>query len=122
MRLGLTLRSNLHPRHIFVVLSDPSQTAGQILLVNFTSWQSPRDDNEEIFSSTDYPLLRHRSVIAFWGAHAGEGARLEAAIREGSFTILPDLPAQTLRRILMAARGSRHLSPIQKRLLPETSL
>jgi hypothetical protein len=35
--LGTTLRCNLPPRHIWIVLTDPACTGGEILLVNFTS-------------------------------------------------------------------------------------
>jgi hypothetical protein len=118
IRLGLTLRSNRHPRHIWVVLSNPGQTGGEILFVNFTSRRAGRDDNEGFFTGADYSLLRHESVIAFWGVHNGTAASLESAINQGCFTLLPDVPEQTLKRMILAARSSKHLSVSQKRLLP----
>lgn len=35
--LGTTLRCNLPPRHLWVVLSDPQQTGDDLLLVSLTS-------------------------------------------------------------------------------------
>ena len=67
IQLGLTVRSNHEPRHIWIVLSDPSQTGGEILRVNFTSRRPGRDDEAQAFTQVDYWLLRHESVVAFWG-------------------------------------------------------
>jgi hypothetical protein len=117
IRRGLTLRSNHHPRHIFVVLNDPTQNEGRILLVNFTTHRVERDQREEIFTGLDYSLLRHESVIAFSKAGDAAAAKLQNAINDGDFTILPRVPEHTLERIIEAARTSRHLSPARKALL-----
>jgi hypothetical protein len=118
IRLGLALRGNFEPRHIYVVLSDPGQTGGQILFVNFTSQLSGIDDQTEIFNHGDYWILRHQSVIAFWGAQDGPATRLQLAIDREQFTPLPDLPTETLQRMIRAARTSTDLSAARKRLLP----
>jgi hypothetical protein len=118
IKAGVCLRSNHHPRHFFVVLTDPGPD-GEILLVNFTTRLLPRDVNEEIFTNADYGLLSHPSVLAFWGTHPGaSGPKLEQAIRDGHFTTLPPIPDSTLTRMIVAAKASRHLSAEQKRLLP----
>src|SRR5260221_14073026 len=96
---GLCLRSNHAPRHIYIVLNDPGQSS-EILLVNFTTRLLPRDAKEEVFTGADYSLLTHESVIAFWGTYPGATARaLERVIRNGDFTIVPDIPEPTLERI-----------------------
>jgi hypothetical protein len=118
IRLGLTLRSNCDPRHIWVVLNNPDQGNGEILFVNFTSLVAERDEDEEVFDETDYCLLSQQSVVAFWGTRNGAASKkLKIAIDQGYFTILPDLPDQTLRKIIVAAERSQHLSITQKRLL-----
>ncbi len=114
---GLTLRSNHQPRHIFVVLNDPTQNAGRILLVNFTTRRVELNQREEIFTGLDYSLLRHESVIAFSKAGDAAAEKLQRAIDNGDFTILPQVPEQTLERIIAAARTSRHLSAARKALL-----
>jgi hypothetical protein len=35
--LGTTLRCNLPPRHIWIVITDPARTKGDILLANLTT-------------------------------------------------------------------------------------
>jgi hypothetical protein len=118
IKRGFCVRSSHAPRHIHVVLNDPGPD-GEILFVNFTTRHLPRDAKEEVFTKADYVLLTQPSVIAFWGAHPSASAQpLEAAIRKDDFSILPEIPLQTLQRMIAAARTSRHLSPAQKRLLP----
>ena len=82
---GLTLRSNHQPRHIFVVLNDPTQNAGRILLVNFTTRRVELNQREEIFTGLDYSLLRHESVIAFSKAGDAAAEKLQRAIDNGDF-------------------------------------
>jgi hypothetical protein len=111
------MRSSHAPRHIYVVLSDPGPN-GEILFVNFTTRRLPRDAKAEIFTGADYVRLTHQSVVAFWHAPANAHAQpLEAAIRAGDFIMLPEIPLQTLERIIAAAHTSPHLSAAQKRLL-----
>jgi hypothetical protein len=110
------MRSSHAPRHIYVVLNDPGPD-GEILIVNFTTRRLPRDAKEMVFTGDDYVRLTHPSIVAFWGAYSGAAQRLEAAIRNGDFTVLPEVPLRTLERIITAARTSPHLSAVQKRLL-----
>jgi hypothetical protein len=116
IRRGLTLRS-CEAGHVFVVLSDPGRTGGDLLLVNFTTFSSPRDDNEEIFNRDDYSGLSHNSVVLFSKARDAPAVRVASAIRSGHFTLVPDVPERTLERIIHAAKASRHLSPVRKALL-----
>ena len=111
------MRSSHAPRHLYVVLNNPGPN-GEILFVNFTTRNLPRDAKEEVFTGSDYSRLTHLSVIAFWGAHPNANAQgLEAAIRSGDFITLPEIPLQTLERMIAAARTSPHLSAAQKGLL-----
>jgi hypothetical protein len=113
------MRSSHAPRHIYVVLNDPGPN-GEILFVNFTTRRLPRDAKEEVFTEADYVRLTHPSIVAFWGAHPGSRAQpLQTAVQNGEFVILPDLPLQTLARMIAAARISPHLSAAQKHLLTE---
>jgi hypothetical protein len=118
IKCGLCLRSNHEPRHIYVVVTDPDVN-DDILLVNFTSLENSIVETAEVFNRSDYSLLSHDSVIAYWKAPAGaKGPPLEQAILNGDFGRLPDIPIATLERIIAEARTSNHLSSAQKRLLP----
>jgi hypothetical protein len=118
IKCGLCVRSNHEPRHIFVVVTDPNGN-DEILFVNFTSLANSRVETAEVFNRSDYSLLNHDSVIAYWKAPSkAEGQPLEGAILNGDFATLPEMPTATLERIVAEARTSIHLSVAQKRLLP----
>ena len=69
--LGTTLRCNLPPRHIWVVLSDPQRTGGNILVVNMTTLTEDCVDDLCILGPEDFVLLTHRTVIAYSRHRAG---------------------------------------------------
>jgi hypothetical protein len=119
VRLGLTLRCSVAPRHIWVVLSDPNQTEGEILMVNFTTLRSGTFDRSCVLDTDDYSELTQPSTIAFSGSHSGPASCLDKAIREDSFSIIaPQIPEAALQKIIAAARCSSALSPAKKCLLP----
>jgi hypothetical protein len=121
IRLGLTLRCSVSPRHIWVVLSDPDQTGGKILMVNFTTLRPTTFDRSCILDTHDYDELTQPSVIAFSGSKSGLAAALEMALQEDSFSVIdPQIPEAALQKIIAAARVSSALSPAKKRLLPMT--
>jgi len=119
--LGTVLRSNAPPRHLWIILSDPFQTAGSVLLVNFTTLREQSADDECILTSDEYPgvLTSPQSVIAFSRAKVGSMVALEAAVNRGDFTVVATpLPGETLAEIIEAGRNSKQLSDAKKRLLP----
>ncbi len=81
--LGTTLRCNLPPRHIWVVLSDPLQTDDQILLVNMTTLADDCIDDSCILTPADYPLLTHETasgVVTCGGAESCGGKMQKCAL------------------------------------------
>lgn len=116
--LGTTLRCNLPPRHIYVVLSDPAQTGGSILLVNLTTLDEDCVDDACILEAEDYqPFLTHRSTVAYSRAQPGPAAKLQELVEGGHFRQMPRIPTATLTKILTGARQSRELSDSQKQLV-----
>jgi hypothetical protein len=118
--LGTTLRCNLPPRHIWVVLSDPARTGGDILMVNLTTLTEDCVDDVCVLRPTDYPLLTHATTVAYSRAQAGPVSALEAQVQQGSFSIITPLPAAALREVVQGAQISRQLSEAKKRLVCPT--
>jgi hypothetical protein len=115
--LGTTLRCNLPPRHIWVVLTDPGRTNGEILLVNLTSLTDDCVDDVCVLEPTDFALLTHQTTVAYSRSQVGTTAKLDYLIEQGVFTEVTAVPAVTLQRILSGARDSRELSADKKRLI-----
>lgn len=118
IRLGTTLRCELPPRHIWVVLSDPAANTGQMLMVNLTTLRDSCVDDACILGPEDFPLLTHATTVAYSRAEAGPAAAIEALIRTGHFIEVAPVPAATLTKMIAGARKSDQLAPARKRLLP----
>ncbi len=117
--LGTTLRCELPPRHIWVVLSDPAATGGDILMVNMTTLRESCVDDECVLGPEDYVLLTHATTIAYSRSKSGPSAALEDLVRNGQFIAVENVPARTLTKIIAGARRSPQLSPADQRLLPK---
>jgi hypothetical protein len=118
IRLGTTLRCDLPPRHIWVVLSDPSANGGRILTVNMTTLRESCVDDACVLGPEDFVLLTHVTTIAYSRAQAGPVAGIEGLIRAGQFLEVESVPAATLAKMIAGARKSDQLAPALKRLLP----
>ena len=115
--LGTTLRCNLPPRHIWVVISDPARTGNSILLVNLTTLRDDSVDDVCVLDAPDFALLSHPTTVAYSRAQPGTVAALTSLIQDGSFTLVTSIPPATLQRILTGARASQELSEAHKKLV-----
>ena len=116
---GTTLRCNLPPRHLWVVLSDPRQTGDAILLVSLTTLRDGCVDDVCILDAPDFPgYLTHATTVAYSRAKAGSANALAESVAHGSFTFVSPIPRSTLSKIIDGARRSDELSASNKKLLP----
>jgi hypothetical protein len=115
--LGTTLRCNLPPRHIWVVLSDPQRTGGEILMVNMTTLTEDCVDDLCLLSPADFELLTHTTTLAYSRHRAGAVTGLQGLIENGSFSVITPVPAPALQRILDGARRSAQIPAVKKTLL-----
>ena len=81
IRIGTTLRCDLPPRHIWVVLSDPAANGGRILMVNMTTLRDSCVDDDCVLGPADFVLLTHATAVAYSRAQAGPAAAIEGLIR-----------------------------------------
>lgn len=115
--LGTTLRCNLPPRHIWVVLSDPQRAGGDILMVNMTTLTEDCVDDLCILGPADFQLLTHRTTVAYSRYRTGPVTGLQTLIDNGSFTVITPIPAATLQKILDGAQRSPQIPASKKSLL-----
>jgi hypothetical protein len=118
IQLGATLRSNVAPRHFWIVLNDPEKAAGRILLVSFTNLRDSCIDDLCILGPSDFSLLSHETTVAFSRFQLGKVSGLERLIAENIFSVVQAMPPATLKKILIAAHASPELPAAAKALLP----
>lgn len=117
-RPGDTFRSEQSPRHIWVVLTDPSANGGRFLLVNMTSLRDTCIDDTCVLQPSDYELLTHATTIAYSRALIANDKGLKDLVSSGNFLPIPSVPAATLGKMIAGARTSRQLAPDKLNLLP----
>lgn len=112
IELGTALKSAEDPFHRLVVLSDPRNNGGQVVLVRVTTDDGSWPDRDCILGPTDWVELEHRSTVAYSTAKFGPVVeRLKQAIQSRAFRIITSPPHETLRRMITAARAAKGMPP-----------
>jgi hypothetical protein len=122
IRLGTSLKSNEYPFHRCLVLSDPSKTNGQVVLVRITTDDGSWPDRDCFLTPQDWAELDHSSTAAYSTCKFGSAVEaLELAIKNRLFVEISAPPANVLKRIIAAARLAPGMPPGAKRWLADES-
>ena len=117
--LGTTYRSNLPPRHIWVVISDPNQNEQAFVFVNLTSLNENCVDDVCILEPDEYPpFLTQKTTVAYSRHKIGTVSGMSMLEETGKFFEMPPIPTPTLQRIINGAHDTLQLSKTAKDMLP----
>lgn len=115
IRIGTALKSQEPPFHRCLVLSDPHDTGGMVVLVRITTNDGTWPDRDCILKPADWSELDHDSTCKFGPAvHA-----LEAAVHRGMFKVISSPSIEVLRRVIAAGRAAAGMPLGAKKLLAE---
>ena len=90
--LGTAMKSAEEPYHRLVVLSDPTNNGGHVVVVRITTDDGTWPDRDCLLQPTDWAELQHRSTVAYSTTKFGPAVTaLEEAIRRGAFRRIPHL-------------------------------
>lgn len=118
IRLGTALKSSEPPYHRCVVLSDPQQNGGQVVLVRVTTDDGTWPDSDCLLTPADWSELDRPSTVAYSTCKCGPAtASLEQAIKKGLFREISAPPNATLRRMIAIARKAAGMPPGARRWL-----
>ena len=110
--LGTAMKSAQEPYHRLVVLSDPTNNGGQVVVVRITTDDGTWPDRDCLLQPTDWAELQHRSTVAYSTAKFGPAVTaLEEAIRRGAFRRIPHLPRHARKRMISAGRTAKGMPP-----------
>lgn len=118
IEFGTTLRCNLPPRHIWVVLNDPNACNGQVLMVNLTTLRPNCVDDVCILGHEDYDPLDRSTTVAYSRHEMGYASGLQQAIALGYFSEITPVSKAALQKIVEGAWQSPELPEAAKKLLP----
>jgi hypothetical protein len=118
IRLGTALKSQEPPFHRCLVISDPQNNGGQVVLVRVTTDDGTWPDRDCILTPAEWNELEHESTVAYSTCKFGPAAEaLEAAIQRGLFQEISSPSVAVLRKVILAAHASAGMPPGAKKLL-----
>ena len=120
LRLGTALKCRQAPYHRCLILSDPEDNGGWIVLVRVTTDDGKWRDRDCLLTPADWPELDRNSTVAYSTALCGRvAAALLKAIQSGEFEVIASPPPELLRPIIAAARTAEGLPPLARRWLAD---
>ena len=110
--LGTALKSTEDPYHRLVVLSDPRNNGGQVVLVRVRTDDGNWPDRDYNLEPADWMELEHRSTIAYSTAKFGPVLeKLEQAVQRPTFRTISSPSIDTLRKMSAAGRTAKGMPP-----------
>ena len=107
--------------HLWVVISDPQQDAGRILIVNFTTLRDG-SDRSCIVKRGEHHYIQHDTCVSYVGAKVVSAAKLDqlsaAKLLQNNVAVSPEL----LARIRLGAADSERMSMDHAELLIQQGL
>jgi hypothetical protein len=118
IRLGAALKSQEPPYHRCLVISDPQNNGGQVLLVRLTTNDGTWPDRDCVLTPADWGELAHDSTVAYSTCKYGPAVKaLESAVQQGRFDLIASPSLAVLRKVILAAHRAAGMPPAAKRLL-----
>lgn len=120
LRLGTALKCRQPPYHRCLILSDPENNGGYIVLVRVTTDGGKWRDLDCILTAADWAELDRNSTIAYSTALCGRvEAELLKAIQTGEFEVITSPSPEVLRKVIATGRKAEGLPPLARRWLAD---
>jgi hypothetical protein len=112
LHLGAALQCRQEPYHRCIVLSDPKNNGGYIVLVRITTDDAKWRDRDCLLTPAEWRELDRNSTVAYSTAMCGRvEAALLKAITAGEFEVIASPSQEVLRKILTAGRTAEGMPP-----------
>jgi len=108
-----------HPR---IVISDPEQNPGQVVLVNFTGFEGEYRDHSCVLEVGEHPWLIKKTCISYKDASVVTQLVIDSLIENGKLKLLAPVSDAVLGKILAGADVSDYLPNKCRRILSNQSL
>ena len=105
------------PSHLWIIISDPTQNADDVVIVNLTD-ADRYFDQTCVLDVSDHPgVISKKSCVAFQLAKITSTAALNAADKAALLFTRPPVPIATLNKILLAVQTADELRNAPKLVL-----
>lgn len=92
--------------HLWMIISDPTKYPEQVVIVNFTSWESWKDQ-ACLVDVSDHPYIRKKTCVNYEGAKVVTLAQLRELENSGAIKTHAHLSDELLDRIRRGVLDSR---------------
>jgi hypothetical protein len=111
------------PRHLWIVVSDPTEDPARVLIANVTSWGSDRDaDDSCILEAGDHPHIRHKSFVNYHGVTEITAGRVARLLDRGMLSPTQPVTAKVLQKVRQGLMTSQFSKTGHKDLLRQQGL
>ncbi len=118
LRLGAALKCRQEPYHRCLILSDPLNNGGYIVLVRVTTDHGKWRDRDCILTPADWTELDRNSTVAYSTALCGRvETELLNAIQTGEFEVIASPSLEVLRKVIAVGRAADGMPPKAQALL-----
>ena len=105
IQFGTALKIQAPPFHRCLIISDPVNNGGHVVLVRVTSDDGTWPDRDCILTPSEWGELEHDSTVAYTTCKFGPVVpELEAAIKRGEFEVISSPSKAVLRKVIAAAQ------------------
>jgi hypothetical protein len=113
MNAGDTFIDGMY-HHLWVVLSDPSVDADNVVIVNFTT-HTVDEESSCIVQRGEHPFVKHKTAVRFSAARVSSVTDLERLRKANLLTPREACSASLLKKLRKGASADSHLLPEESR-------
>jgi hypothetical protein len=93
--------------HLWIVLTEPDATSGDVIMVNLTTQRS-YSDATVVLNAGDHPFVQHATVVNYSDARYARAAALDTAAKSGICRLMKPMSEDVLKRIQEGLLNSPH--------------
>lgn len=115
LRIGSTFYGGEYQKHLYIIISNPSDNSQKVVIVNISSWRDKAielNDSSCIVNDGEHPFLIHKSYAVYRKARCTTLEHLRAGIEKGLLIPKEDCSKEFLEKILDGAANSM-FTPIE---------
>lgn len=111
------------PSHLWIVISEPTHSFEQVVIVNFTTYNGLRDEDQScVLSNGEHSFIKHKTYVNYRDAQTPRIHMLKKAETTGLITRMEPVDEILLAKILEGAKSTPFLKLKIRKLLEDQYL
>lgn len=107
------------PKHLWIVVSDPADASGKVIIVNVSSDPGPENDRTCTLRQGEHRTIVHISYVRYSEARIVAVTHLEAMLRSGQLSGTLDASPGLLEKVQAGFGSSPHVKADKRKILQD---